>query len=350
MGAPPVTIDGSFGEGGGQILRTSAALAAALGIELRVEHIRANRPKPGLARQHLAALRAVAEVIGVEVRGGALGSTAIDLPAGRVRPGAYRFEIGTAGSANLLIQTVLPVLLVADGDSRVVVTGGTHNPMAPCYEYLAYVMGPLTAAMGVEAMLTLTRAGFYPAGGGELALDLRGLGGREPLIGLRMTDRGALRSVDALSAVSTSLPDHIAERQARQLSGRLHKRGVTWGLEEARWETASPGTVVFLRAVFTRAVAGFFALGARGKPAETVADEAVDALEAPLDAGGAVDGHAADQLLVVAALALEPTTYTTTVVTGHLLTNAEIVRQLTGREVTVEGELGKPGRVNVAGV
>ncbi|MFW6145893.1 MAG: RNA 3'-terminal phosphate cyclase [Planctomycetota bacterium] len=349
MTAPRVTIDGSLGEGGGQILRTSAALAAALGIELRVENIRANRPKPGLARQHLAALQAVARLIGVDLHGGALGSTAIDLPAGRARPGDYRFDVTTAGSANLVIQTVLPVLLVGDGDSRVTVTGGTHNPMAPCYEYLAHVMGPLRAAMGVEAMLTMARAGFYPAGGGDLTLDLRGLGGREPLIGLRMTQRGELRSVDALSAVSTSLPDHIAERQARQLTGRLHKRGLRWGLEEARWDTASPGTVVFLRAVFTRGVAGCFALGARGKPAETVADEAVDALEAHLDADGAVDPHAADQLLVIAALALEPTTYTTTAVTSHLLTNAEVVRHLTGREVTVEGELGEPGRVDVAG-
>ncbi|NLF30360.1 MAG: RNA 3'-phosphate cyclase [Planctomycetes bacterium] len=350
MAAERMTIDGSFGEGGGQILRTSAALAAALGIALRVENFRASRPRPGLARQHLAALGAVAAVTGVELRGGELGSTAIELPAGRARAGEYRFEIGTAGSANLVVQTVLPVLLLADGDSRVTVTGGTHNPMAPCYHYLAHVMGPLMAAMGVDAMLTMERAGFYPAGGGELTLHIRGLGGREPLIGLRMTQRGELRSIDAMSAVSTSLPDHVAERQARQLTGRLQKRGVRWGLEEARWETASPGTVVFLRAVFARGTAGFFALGRRGKPAEAVADEAVDALEAHLDADGAVDPHAADQLLVPAALALEPTAYTTTAVTSHLLTNAEIVRRLTGRAVTVEGEMGGPGRVDVEGV
>ena len=350
MASPRVTIDGSFGEGGGQILRTSASLAAALGIDLRVESIRANRPKPGLARQHLAALQAVASLTGVELAGGMLGSTAIDLPAGRAKAGDYRFEITTAGSANLVVQTILSVLLMADGDSHVTVTGGTHNPMAPCYEYLAHVMGPLTSAMGVEAMLTMGRAGFYPAGGGELTLDVRGLGGREPLIGLRMTQRGELRSIDAVSAVSTSLPDHVAERQARQLTGRLHKRSLRWGLEEARWETTSPGAVVFLRAVFTRGIAGFFALGARGKPAEAVADEAVDALEAYLDADGAVDPHAADQLLVIAALDLEPTTYTTTAVTSHLLTNAEVVRRLTGREVTVEGDPGKPGRVDMAGL
>jgi RNA 3'-terminal phosphate cyclase (ATP) len=149
--------------------------------------------------------------------------------------------------------------------------------------------------------------------------------------------------------VSESLPEHIGERQASQVMGRLRQLGLRGSIEQARWPTLSGGTAVFLRAVFSRSVAGFSALGERGKPAETVADEAIDALNAYLHADGAIDPHAADQMLTLLALPLEPSRYTTTRITQHLLTNAEIVRQLTGRNVTIEGALDKPGRVYVEG-
>jgi len=345
-----VDIDGSFGEGGGQILRTSASLAAALGLGLRMTHIRANRPKPGLRRQHLTALEAVAAITGGELVGGQIGSDRIELSAGEPTPGEYRFEIDTAGSANLVAQTVLPVLLMAPGDSTVTITGGTHNPMAPCYEYLSRVFIPLMSAVGVDAMTTMARAGFYPAGGGELTLTIRGLGGREPLIGLNLTQRGQPKQIDGLSAVAESLPDHISERQATQVIGRLRRHSLAGSIEQTRWETQSPGTVVFLRAVFTRTVAGFFALGERGTPAEAVADQAMDALEEYLDGDGAVDPRAADQLLPVLALSMESSRYTTTKVTPHLLTNAEVVRHVVGRDVCVEGDIGRPGSVTIAGI
>jgi len=347
---PFVDIDGSFGEGGGQILRTSASLAAALGRDLRMTRIRANRPKPGLGRQHLTALKAVAAITGGDLLGGTLGSERIELNAGSPEPGGYEFDIGTAGSTSLVIQTVLPVLLVAPGDSTVAIAGGTHNPMAPCYEYLARVFLPLVSAVGVDAMLTMDRAGFYPAGGGHVMLQIRGLGGREPLIGLNLTQRGDLRHIDGLSAVSESLPEHIGERQATQVIGRLRRIGLAGSIEQARWVTRSPGTVVFVRAVFSRCVAGFFALGERGKPAEAVADEAMDALEEYLNADGAADPHAADQLPSILTVSMEASRYTTTRITDHLLTNAEVVRRLTGREITIEGAPGETGQVTIAAV
>lgn len=348
MALDVVEIDGSFGEGGGQILRTSASLAVALGKGVRVFNIRANRPQRGLRAQHVTALQAVAQLCAGQLTGAQVGSERIELLPGPVTPGVYHFDIGTAGSANLVLQTLLPPLLLAQGDSQITVTGGTHNPLAPSFEYLRDVFGPLMTAMGAQSFLSMTRAGFYPAGGGEVMLQLQGLSGPEPLIGLNLMERGDLKFIEGLSAATESLPSHIAERQAAQAMARLRQRGLRGAMEQTAWPTFSPGTVVFLRAVFGRSVAGFFALGQIGKPAERVADDAVDALLAYLDAPGALDPHAADQVLAIAALCPEPSRYTTTAVTQHLLTNAHVVRQLTGRSVTVEGDLGQTGCVAVA--
>ncbi len=349
MSPSVVDIDGSFGEGGGQILRSAASMAAALGKNLRVHSIRAGRSTPGLRPQHVTAMEAVAAITGGALTGAEVGSACIELTAGKPRAGEYRFDIGTAGSAPLVLQTVLPPLLMAAGDSVVTVTGGTHNPMAPCLEYFANVLGPLLSGAGVDTLAAMARPGFYPAGAGELTLTVRGLGGPEPLIGLPLTQRGDLRYIEGLSAVSDSLPDHIGQRQSEQVIGRLRRRKMAATIEQARWHTQSPGTVVFLRAVFTRSIAGFFALGKRGRPAEAVADEAMDALEDYLDGHGALDPYAADQVLVPLALGLEPSRFTTTRITNHLLTNAEVVRRICGRDVTIEGSVGQPGSVHIGG-
>lgn len=349
MAAARIEIDGSQGEGGGQIVRTACSLAAAMGKPLRVHRIRAGRGTPGLRAQHVAALRALAEVCDGRLRGAEVGSDCIELDPGEVRPGLYEFAIGTAGSTSLVFQALLPALLLAPGDSRVTVTGGTHNPFAPPFEFLRDVYGPLLEAIGVHSHFVLERPGFYPAGGGRATMELQGFGGAEPLIGLHLGQRGELRRIEGISFASASLPAHIVERQAMQVIGRLRQRQLRGSVEQARGETASSGTAVFLRAVFARCVAGFSALGERGKPAERVADEAVDALLAHLDAAGALDGRAADQVLTVLAVTPEPSRFTTTQVTGHLLTNAQIIRQLTGRQVEVCGEPGQPGSVFVPG-
>jgi RNA 3'-terminal phosphate cyclase (ATP) len=247
----------------------------------------------------------------------------------------------------LVLQTVIPPLMVGRGESEVGVTGGTHNPLAPCFEYVRDVFGVLASAAGLQAYFELARAGFYPAGGGEVVMQLRGAGARESLAPLRLPSRGELKRIDALSAASDSLPPHVVPRQAAQATGRLADAGLHAEVEQAAWPSSSPGTVVFLRAVFARSVAGAFALGRRGKPAERVADEAVDALLGFLERDAAVDAHAADQLLVPAALCPRESRFTAERVTSHLLTNAEVVRQLTGRRVAVEGEAGAPGTVTV---
>ncbi|OPX23794.1 MAG: RNA 3'-terminal-phosphate cyclase [Planctomycetales bacterium 4484_123] len=350
MSGEEIIIDGSFGEGGGQILRTSTGLAAALwqgtdGRELRVVNIRAGRPKPGLRVQHVAAVNAAAEVAAAGIEGARLDSRELSFRPAGSRAGTYRFEIPTAGSAMLVLQTILPALITADGDSEVLISGGTHNPFAPCFQYVRDVFCTLAEAANVSVALTLERVGFYPAGGGRIRCQVRGVGSPEHVGPLRLLTRGELRRIEALSAAADTLPEHIVQRQARRVQERLEGAGLPAEVQSARWPADCGGTVVFLRAVFSHGLAGFSALGRRGKPAERVADEAVDELLAFLDADGAVDPHAADQLITILALCPRASQLTTTRITNHLLTNAEVIRQITGRQVTVEGELDRPGKV-----
>ncbi len=336
MSEATIVIDGSQGEGGGQILRTSVGLAAALAMPVRVENVRAGRQRPGLRPQHLAAVRAAAAVCDATLTGAAIGSTEITFAPGQRRAGQYRFDIGTAGSGPLVLQTILPALAIAEGTSDVTVTGGTHNPLAPCFEYLRDVYGALAATVNVQAYFEMRRAGFYPGGGGEIRLQVQGVEAAENLVPLRLTERGTLRHIDGLSAASYSLAAHIIERQSNHAVERFSAIGRKTSIRQSVWETFSPGTVVFLRAVFARSVAGFGALGARSKPAERVADEAVDALQAFLETPASVDHHAAEQLLTLAALAPGDSRYVTDRATDHLHTNAAVVSRLTGRAVRIE--------------
>ena len=342
-----VHIDGSQGEGGGQILRTSVGLAAAMGKPVHVTDIRARRQRPGLRPQHLAALRAAAAVCDAEVTGTEIGSKEITFTPGRRKAGTFRFDIGTAGSGTLVLQTILPALMLADGDSDVTVTGGTHNPLAPCFEYFRDVFLTLAGAANLHAYAEMIKAGFYPSAGGEIRMQVRGLVSADNVQPLRLTGRGDLRYVEGLSAASYSLAAHIIERQSSQVLARFAAARLKASIEQAVWETFSPGTVVFLRAVFGRSVAGCFALGARAKPAERVADEAAEELLAFIDSAGAVDAHAADQLLAIAALAPAESRYVTERVTDHLQTNADVIQQMTGRQIDIEPGEGTSARVVV---
>lgn len=340
MAETPIVVDGSEGEGGGQVLRSSLALSLVTGRPLRMHDIRARRRKPGLMRQHLCAVRAAAEVGGAEVEGDELRASSLSFRPGAVRAGEYRFAVGTAGSTTLVLQTVLWPLLLAPGRSRLVLEGGTHNPMAPTFDFMAHGLVPALRSMGAEIRLELERPGFYPAGGGRMIVELEG--GR-PLSGLRLHERGAITRRRAVALVS-QLPVSIARREL----GVVHEQ-LGWSrrdLEVARVDGLGPGNVLRLELDHQAGTTVVTAFGEKGVRAETVAAAAVKELRAFESAGVPVDPHLADQLLLPLALAggggfrtVEPTL--------HTRTNAALIERWLPVRIELVDEGGGAWRVEV---
>lgn len=341
----PIEIDGSFGEGGGQVLRTALSLAAITNRAFRMTRIRARRGDAGLRAQHLRAVEAVAALCGARVEGATLGSQDLLFEPGRIVAGDFRFDVGTAGSTSLILQTLLPPLARAGAASRVEIRGGTHVRWSPCFDYLRLHWLPFGRKIGLDAEIEMERAGFYPAGGGIVRATIRPGGTFSPL---RLSERGALRRIRGVSAVAR-LHVRIAARQRDQAARRIAGRSHPFDCDLVLMPSGSPGTMLLLLAEFERSQACFFALGERGKPAERVADEAVDELFAFLDGDGAVDCHLADQLVLLLALAPGTSELTTSRVTGHLVTNAEIVKRFLPVSIAVEGKPDGPGLVRVEG-
>ena len=311
-------IDGSAGEGGGQILRTSLALSAITGTPFRMHDVRAKRSRPGLLRQHLTGVLAAAELCGADVTGAHLGSAELRFVPGERRSGAFEFAVGTAGSANLVIQAVLPILLHAPGPSTLVVRGGTHNDKSPPWHFLAEAFLPLLRRMGADITTTLDRWGFYPAGGGAIAVEIR----PGPLRPIEIGERGEVE-LHAWAAVAGPVRVDVAKRELTVLGSRL-----AIPEERRRWvraESPGPGNVAWVEAVSGGLTEVFTAFGARGVSAEAVAGGLADEVGAWLASGAPVGEHLADQLLLPLALAggggfltVEPTL--------HTLTNIDVIR------------------------
>jgi len=350
-----VTIDGSYGEGGGQILRSSLALSALTGKPLRIVHIRAKRKNPGLRPQHLTAVQAAAAVCQAQVEGAHIGSTELRFIPTALRAGEFRVDVSadqpSAGSGTLVFQTVFPALLFAPAPSTIrIVRCGTHVPMSPPADYLARVFLPTVARMGVEASLQLLKAGWFPAGGGELLARIQPM--TAPLTPITWTERGALRRLWVFSALS-NLPRSIAVRQANQAVNRLLAMGFQQSdMEVDIGELPSPsvGTVVLLIVETETGVAGFSALGERGKPAERVADEAVDAFAAHWRTDAPVDPHLADQLVLLMALAKGESVIRTSALTSHTATQIWLVEQFLPVRFEVAGKVGEVATLRVQGV
>jgi RNA 3'-terminal phosphate cyclase (ATP) len=347
-------IDGSYGEGGGQVLRTSLALSAVTGNPVEVVRIRAGRRKPGLAPQHLTGVRAAAKVCHADLSGAQLKSQELSFtPRSAPVAGTYTFDVaqaakgGSAGSVSLVLQTVLVPLSFANGPSQLTLRGGTHVAWSPPFDYLKRVYLPALAQMGFRAKANLTRWGWYPIGGGEVRAQVQPVpGGREALAGLDLRHRGNLVRARGISAAS-NLPRHIRQRQARTAQQVLRSHGVNVRMDEVEAPSKGTGTVVFVWADFEQVAAGYTSLGERGKPAEKVAEEAALALLTFRDKDAAVDRFLADQLILPAALAHTPTVFATEQVTQHLLTNAWVVEQFGVARVEIDGEEGWPGRVTI---
>lgn len=336
-----IVMDGAYGEGGGQIVRTSLSLAMITGRALKLVNVRGNRRKPGLRPQHLTAVQACASVCRGCAVGAELGARELYFTPGKVRAGEYGFAIGTAGAATLVLQTVLLPLSKAGGESRVVVSGGTHVPWSPPFHYLAEIFLPTIDRLGCRIGVSLTRWGWYPKGGGKIQAAVKRSSSFEP--GL-LNQPFELKRVTGISA-SSQLPEHVRIRQKRRLESRLWKAGIGAEIMLVDPPAMNPGSFVFLRAQGSESVAGFSSLGARGKPAEQVADEATDALLRFLDSRAALDRHLADQVVIYLATIPGKHAFTTSNITKHLLTNAWVIEQFLPVRFEIEGGLGGVGRV-----
>lgn len=321
-----ITIDGSKGEGGGQMLRTALSVAAVAGQPINLLNIRAGRSKPGLAAQHMTACRAVAEVCGGRLSGAEIGSQHVELHPGAVSGGEYHFDIGTAGSTGLLFQAVLPPLLFARKPSHLILHGGTNVPWSPVFHYLDEVFLPALRRMGVTARVECPRHGWYPAGGGEVQAWIEPLQG--PLQALQWTERGEVTQALVHSLVSDRLPIHIAWRQCQGLQEALGEHDFALRCEEHHVPAFSPGTTCFAAVRFAEGAGGFTSLGERGKPAEEVGAVAGVALRDFLAQKATVDERLADQLLLYAMLAEGRSAYLAPRLSGHLETNAWVIEQL----------------------
>jgi RNA 3'-phosphate cyclase len=340
-----IAIDGSIGEGGGQVLRSALTLSVITAQPVRITNIRARRPKPGLMAQHLKAVEAAAAVGNAQVEGAHLGSRTLVFQPRGVRCGAFHFDIGTAGSSSLVLQTVVVPLGAAHAASSVTVTGGTHVRWSPCFEYLQLNWLPYVRRIGFHIDLSLDLAGFFPQGGGRVRAAVRPASTLAPL---RLTERGGLKRIRGISAVA-NLDMHVAERQRRQALGRLEGRYPDTDIELINMPSRFKGTLLLLVAEFEKSQCCYYGLGERGKPAERVADEAVDALEEFLATDGAVDQYLADQLLVPLSCAPGVSEVRTSKVTQHLITNAEIIRMFAPLGVSIDGSVGQPGSVRIEG-
>ncbi len=338
-----IQIDGSYGEGGGQILRTALALSAVLKKPFTLYNIRCKRRIPGLQAQHVAAVEALARIAEAQIDGVRFGSQEITFIPQKIHSGEYRFEIRTAGSVILLLQAIFLPLCLSKGISDITLIGGTHVQWSPSFHYLSEVFLPTLKGLGISAVAAIERWGFYPKGGGRIRLKINPVRELKPI---SFIDRGSLKMIRGLSAIS-NLPRHVAERQKEQalkrIQGELHIGGEIVVLDDVHSD--GPGSFLFLLAEYQRALAGFSSLGLKGKPAERVADEAVDSLKDYLESDGCVDPYLTDQIVPFMALAKGNSSITTMRITQHLLTNLWVIQHFLNITISREGEIGEKGRV-----
>ncbi len=330
-----IIIDGAEGEGGGQVVRNALALSLVTGQPFRIGNIRGGRDKPGLMRQHLTAVEAALTIGGAVCEGASVGSAEIAFTPGRVAPGEYRFAVGTAGSTSLVLQTVLMPLLLAGAPSRLVLEGGTHNMMAPPFDFIERVFLPVINRMGPQVSARLTRHGFFPRGGGRIEVDI--VPGK--LSPIECIDRGALQSASA-TALFAGLPFDIAEREIKVARAILS----TWPEEAFAVrqlpEEQGPGNALLLEAVFEHGCEIVTGFGKLGVSAESLAKTAAHRMAGYLASDAFAGPYLADQLLLPFALA-GGGRFTTVKPSQHSLTAAVIIEKFTGRRCVFEAREGQ---------
>jgi len=325
-----ITIDGSIGDGGGQILRTALGLSLVTGEPFTIENIRAGRIKPGLLRQHLTAVEAATKIGNARVDGNVIGSQKLSFYPGEIVPGEYLFSIGTAGSATLVFQTILPALMMAKSPSTVIIEGGTHNPYAPPFDFLKTVFAPILKQMDLDLELTLHRYGFYPAGGGKIEARITPT---QKLKHISLLERGNLKGLRA-KAIFAQIPGNVAVREIAVAKRHLSLEDGATEIFQVM-DSQGPGNIIAIEVNSDNITEMFIGFGELRKSAEAVAHGAVDQVNKYLETSVPVGPYLADQLLIPVVLA-KGGQYKTGNVSPHTLTNIEIIHKFLGSGIELK--------------
>jgi len=343
-----IEIDGAMGEGGGQIFRTAIAYSALIRKPILIYNIRAKRKNPGLRPQHLTALRALKKITNAYIEGDFVGSTKVMFNPKEIEGGNYEIDVKTAGSVSLIIQAILPALLFANKRSRITIKGGTDVPMAPPIDVYRYVFFPFLRELGIKIDLKVKRRGHYPKGGGIVELEVEPIDTIPPI---NLLEQGELVEINGISH-AVRLPQHVAERQAERAKKILREKGIkkininTEYYERGKDPHLGPGSGIVLWAKTTEiTLLSGDSLGARGKPAEKVGEEAAKKLLKQIEAGGAVDIHHTDHLIPFMALAEEKSIINSSEISLHTITAIEVAKRILGTKFIVKGKIGTPGTI-----
>lgn len=343
-----ITIDGSQGEGGGQILRSSLALSLISGQPCVIENIRKNRKKPGLMRQHLTAVRAALEISGGSADGASIGSTRLIFEPRAVRAGTYSFAVGTAGSTTLVLQAILPALLIAEAESELRFEGGTHNPLAPPFDFLARAYLPLVERLGPSLDAELVRPGFFPAGGGCFTLRVTPA---SRLGSLELVERGELIE-HRVRAIVANLPLHIATRESKEIRKKTNWDERCFSVETVK-DSRGPGNVVLIELRHANVTEVFTGFGKAGVRAERVASDALRQAREYLKVDAPVGKYLADQMLLPLAVGAWQGSgggrFRTLALTRHSTTHIEILRRFLDVEIVAERRSSDDVTVEVRG-
>lgn len=342
-----VVIDGAYGEGGGQILRTVTTLSAITKRPVEIFNIRKGRKKPGLLPQHLTGIRAAAEICRASLEGASLGSERLRFYPSEIRGGEYEFNVaeerGSAGATSLVFQTIVPIL-AKKGKGEVLIKGGTHVPFSPIFDYMEGVLfETLRRFFGIEIRGEILKYGFYPVGRGEVRVKISGYRDRPKRLELK--ERGRVIKKRGVS-LCANLPREIATRQAKRFQERTGME-----VEIKTVKAACAGTYLFVKVEFENGVAGFSSLGMKGKRAERVADEVAEEYLTYIKAFGVIDPYLADQLPIFSIALRIPLIYLTSRITRHLLTNQWVINTFLSKEIVrIEGREGEEGRVEIESI
>jgi RNA 3'-terminal phosphate cyclase (ATP)/RNA 3'-terminal phosphate cyclase (GTP) len=329
-----ITIDGSYGEGGGQILRTAVGLSALTKKPIRIENIRANRSKPGLQPQHLTAVRTVAELCSAEIKGLEKGSKELEFYPEKVKGGKFKFNVGTAGSITLVLQCCLLPSIFSDSQVKLKIIGGTDVKFAPPLDYFKNVFLKLLQKLGIEVELELIRRGYYPRGGGELEFSVKPTNEIESL---RLEDRGELKQINGIAFIS-NLPLPILKRMKHSALKELINYPTK--IEDSVSLAYGQGTGITLWADYENTCLGASCLGEKGLLAEKVGSEAALNLLKEINSGASLDIHAADQILPYLALAKGWSTFLVRELSLHAQTNMWLIKNFVDVDFEVKDEKG----------